>query len=413
MNARFDTTTSCPVRHASAEGNALRLAAQGGSDSKTLRMAANIISPEPGSRLVQHFADLRRILRGAASLQSGVEVAPVEQEDPTRASIFFLDGEAHFKRRAAIAGFFSPSAINKLHMPVMQETADALVAEFRARGRARLDDLSLRLAAAVAAEIIGLTNSDVAGMARRIEGSSRATMAGRGGPWRVMAALLARFYGLQVFTKDVLPAIAARRTARRQDVISRLLDEGRSDKEILVECMTFGLAGMTTTREFIVVAAWHLFESEDLRRRYLDGDDAEKMAILMEILRLEPVASMIYRTVGEDMENIAPEGLAAGSRVSLCIRAANLDPAEVGPDSARLDPDRAKRQKVNASYMSFGDGDHRCPGWQVALTETRVFLDKLLRVPGVRLVRAPDIRWAPPMLMSYELRNAVIACVRG
>jgi cytochrome P450 len=413
MSVRIDAADSCPVRRPGAEGDALRLAARGGSDSKTLRMAAEVIAPEPGSRLVQRFADLRRVLRGAASLQSGVEVAPVEQDDPTRASIFFLDGEAHFKRRAAIAGFFSPQAINKLHMPVMQTTADALIAEFRASGQARLDQLSLRLAAAVAAEIIGLTNSDVAGMARRIEGASRATMAGRGGLWKVLAALLSRFYGLQVFTRDVLPAIAARRAARRQDVISRLLDEGRSDKEILVECMTFGLAGMTTTREFIVVAAWHLFEREDLRRSYLDGDDAAKMDILMEILRLEPVASMIYRTVGEDMEDVAAEGLAAGSRVSLCIRAANLDMAEVGPDPARLDPDRARRRKANASYMSFGDGDHRCPGWLVALTETRVFLDKLLRVPGVRLVRAPDIRWAPPMLMSYELRNAVIACDRG
>jgi cytochrome P450 len=392
--------------------DALRVAAAA-TDSKTLRGAATVIAPEAGSRLVQHFADLRRILRSKASLQSGVEVAPVEQADPTRASIFFLDGEAHFKRRAAIAGFFSPAAIAKLHMPVMQASADALIAEFRATGRARLDELSLRLATAVAAEIIGLTNSDVGPMARRIEGASRATMAGRGGAWKLLAAVLSAAYAMRVFYKDVRPAIAARRGARRQDVISRLLDEGRSDKEILVECMTFGLAGMTTTREFIVVAAWHLFEREDLRRRFLDGEDAEKMAILMEILRLEPVASMIYRTLGEDLGDLAAGGAAVGTRVSLSIRAANLDEAEVGPDPARLDPDRAERQRVNASYMSFGDGDHRCPGWQVALTETRVFLDKLLRVPGIRLARAPDIRWAPPMLMSYELRNAVITCERG
>ena len=44
--------------------------------------------------------------------------------------------------------------------------------------------------------------------------------------------------------------------------------------------MTFGLAGMTTTREFIVVAAWHLFDDSTLRDRFLGGDGAEKMAIL-------------------------------------------------------------------------------------------------------------------------------------
>ena len=61
--------------------------------------------------------------------------------------------------------------------------------------------------------------------------------------------------------------------------------------------------------------------------------------------------------------------------------------------------------------MSFGDGAHRCPGWQVALTESRVFLDRLMRVPGIRLERAPDMLWNAP-LMSYELRNAVVACDR-
>lgn len=413
MNARLDMTASCPLHQAHSNSNILRRAAEREHDSKTARMAAEWVAPEPGSRLIQNFSDLRRILQSASSLQSGVEVAPVEQSDPTRASIFFLDGDAHAKRRAAIGAFFTGPAIAKLHMPVMQATAEALIAEFKAGGRARLDDLGLRLAVAVAAKIVGLTNSNVDRMAKRIERSSRATMAARGGLWKLLAALLARFYGLQVFYLDVRPAIAARRGTRMQDVISRLLDEGRSDMEILVECLTFGLAGMTTTREFIVVAAWHLFERDDLRRRFLDGDDAEKMAILTEILRIEPVASMIYRTSGEEISDLSTGTLSAGIRVSLCIRAANLDEAAVGPDPLRLDPDRAKRLNVNSGYMSFGDGDHRCPGSQVALTETRIFLDMLFRVPGIRLVRPPDIKWAPPMLMSYELRNAIIACDRS
>jgi cytochrome P450 len=376
-------------------------------------MAAEWVVPEPGSRLVQHFADLRRILRSASSLQSGVEVAPTEKKDPARASIFFLDGEAHSRRRAGIGAFFTSPAIAKLHMPVMQATADTLIAELEAGGRARLDDLALRLAVAVAAKIVGLTNSDIDAMAKRIEGCPRANMAARGGLWKVLATILSRIYGLLFFYMDVRPAIAARRVQREEDVISRLLDEGRSDMEILIECITFGLAGMTTTREFIVVAAWHLFEREDLRRRFLDGDDAEKMAILMEILRIEPVASMIYRTLGEDIGDLSTGPMSAGARVSLYIRAANLDEAAVGANPTMLDPDRARRLNVNAAYMSFGDGDHRCPGSQVALTETRVFLDKLFRVPGIRLVRPPDIRWAPPMLMSYELRNAIIACDLG
>jgi cytochrome P450 len=237
-------------------------------------------------------------------------------------------------------------------------------------------------------------------------------LAERGGLCRVLAAGLARVAALEIFLRDVKPAIAARRRQRKDDVISRLLDEGRSDQEILAECLTFGLAGMTTTREFLVAAAWHLLENEALRERFLAEKDDAKTAILMEILRLEPVAGMIYRSASEDVRQFQPDPIQAGTRLSLNIRAANLDDAEVGPDPERLDPDRARKLKVNGAYMSFGDGAHFCPGWQIALTQSRVFLERLLRVPGIRLVRAPTIKWVPPMLQMYELRGAVIACDR-
>ncbi len=77
----------------------------------------------------------------------------------------------------------------------------------------------------------------------------------------------------------------------------------------------------------------------------------------------------------------------------------------------RRTPDRAKRQNQNGTFMSFGDGSHRCPGWQVALNETRVFIDRLLRVPGIRLEREPDMHWNSS-LMGYELRNAIVVCDR-
>ena len=398
MKASCDITAACPVKE-------IR------TDSKTARLAAQKLAPEPGSRLIEGFNQIREILCNSPVVQSGVEVAPVEKEDPTKASLFFLEGEAHRRRRAAIVRFFSPQQIATRHMRVMERNTEMLLAEFRQKGRAQLDEVSLRLAVAVAAEIIGLTNSNIKGMAKRIAGAfDGAMIASSGRLGKLVAPLVAGLNALVVYYFDVRPAIAARRVQRQEDVISRLLDEGRSDKEILVECITFGLAGMTTTREFIVVAAWHLLENDELRRRFLDGDDDERNAILMEILRLEPVASMIYRSTTDDVTGVTPEPIPAGTRLSLYIRAANLDEAAVGACPLRLDPDRAKRFKIHGTYMSFGSGAHLCPGRNVAIAETRVFLNKLLRVPGVRLVRPPDIRFLPPLLGSYELRNAMIAC---
>lgn len=383
------------------------------TDSKTAHLAEHFVVPEPGSRHITRFAHLRAILRNETMWQSGVEVSTMNRDDPLLASIFWLDGDAHRSRRAAIIRFFTPKAIATRHMPNMIEAADRLIEEVRRTGKGRLDSLAFRMAVAVTIDIVGLTNSNVDRMAQRIESFGRCpAIASRGGAWKPIGSLMANIYALLIFLFDVKPAIAARRMQCREDVISRLLDEGRSDKEILAECLTFGLAGMTTSREFMVVAAWHLFDNEALRQRFLEGDESDQMAILMEILRLEPVAGMIYRRASEETTDATPEVIEPGTRLSLHIREANLDEAEVGPCPTKLDPDRAKKMKVNGAYMSFGDGVHFCPGWQVALNQSRVLLDRLFRVPGMRLVRPPEISWVPPMLQMYELRNGIVACDR-
>lgn len=385
----------------------------GRTDSKTAAMAAHHVAPEAGTTHIHRFDQLRAVLRSAVMRQNGAPDAPNARDDPMMASIFFLHGEAHKRRRGAISGFFTPRAITTRHLPGIARTTDALLAEFRARGEAKLDEISFHLTAQVVAEIIGLTETPLLPMMHRIESANGAPAVWRGGFGKLIAPFKSWFYAMAFYLRDVRPAVAARRRQRRDDVISKLLDEGRSGLEIMVECMTFGLAGQGTTREFIVVAAWHLFDDAALRASFLDADEAGQTAILMEILRLEPQASMIYRTAMSALDDPAAGPIAAGERLSLNVRAANLDEALVGPDPARIDPGRATRQKNNGAWMSFGDGAHFCPGWQLALAETRLLLDRLFRIPGVRLVRAPDMQWTPPMLQSYQLVNAVIACDRG
>lgn len=380
------------------------------TDSKTAAMAARFVIPEVDTTHICHFDQLRAVLRNAVMRQNGAPDAPNKREDPMMASIFFLHGDAHKRRRAAISGFFTPKAIATRHLPGIARTTDSLLAAFRAKGEALLDEISFHLTAQVVAEIIGLTETPLLPLMHRIESANGAPAVWRGGLGKLLAPFKSWFYAMAFYLRDVRPAVAARRHVRRDDVISKLLDEGRSGLEIMVECMTFGLAGQGTTREFIVVAAWHMFDNAALREQFLAADEPGQTAILMEILRLEPQASMIYRTATDTTDDPAIGVIAQGERLSLNVRAANLDESVVGPDPARIDPARATRLKNNGAWMSFGDGAHFCPGWQLALAETRMLLDKLFRIPGVRLVRAPDMQWTPPMLQSYQLVNAVIAC---
>ena len=48
----------------------------------------------------------------------------------------------------------------------------------------------------------------------------------------------------------------------------------------------------------------------------------------------------------------------------------------------------------------------------MALHETRLFLDRLFRLPGIRLESEPTILWNP-YIQGYELRGAVVACDRA
>lgn len=88
------------------------------TDSKTARKAAQMVKHEPGARLVGCFSYMRQIVGGDSANRSGVGVSPVEQDDPIRASIFFLKGEAHRQRRAASVRFFTPKAITTRRRPV-------------------------------------------------------------------------------------------------------------------------------------------------------------------------------------------------------------------------------------------------------------------------------------------------------
>jgi cytochrome P450 len=297
---------------------------------------------------------------------------------------------------------------------VMGRLADAQLRELVRRGQARLDRLSFALAVGVVASVIGLTGGRP-GMGRRLERFFAE-------PPDRMTGLAARRHALYrhaalapFYLCDVRPAVRARRRQRADDMISYLIDVGYTSGEILTECVTFAPAGMITTREFINVAAWHLLTDDALRARYRDGDEPERLAILQELLRLEPVVSTLWRRTTAPVEVPGPAGTAtipAGCLVSVELADANIDPAAVGPEPHAVRPGRALGDGVKESGLSFGDGPHRCPGEHVALQESDIFLHKLLSLDGLRLAAPPTVRFKKE-IGAVELRGPTVVLDRG
>ena len=329
--------------------------------------------------------------------------------------ILFMDGEEHRTHRAKVARFFAPKTVANRYRELMEDRADVLVAEAVAATTFRLDQVTLRYSTEVAAQVIGLTNSNADAMARRLERlfvqPDRRPQSGRKGGrvtglWRTVRGHTPM---LAFYLADVRPAIAARRRVPSEDVISHLLAEGYQDPAILIECVTYGAAGMATTREFISMAALHLLADADLRARYLVAQEPERFDILHEILRLEPIIGHLYRRAARDMD-ISVDGetlrVRKGELIDLYVRQANSDESVVGECPLDLRPGRPLPRGIGPELMSFGDGHHKCPGNSLAIQETDILLSRLLRHELV-VAHAPVMDWHE-LIAGYSLREFIL-----
>ena len=380
----------------------------------TERPGAAVERDSDGVWHVHDYAAAKAILRGDHTRQAGFKAELLERiGQRMNRPVLYQEGTEHHEQRKQTARFFTPRAVSENYRALMDSLTDTIVKRLIDAGKADLSALSMALAVRVAGEVVGLTDSRMPGMSRRLDSFFQDDIPTAGiSPGALGRALKAQSRVAAFFYLDVQPAIAARRRESRDDVISHLIGRGYTDSEILTECVTYGAAGMATTREFICLATWHLLDRPALRRRYLVAGEIERHAILNELLRLEPVVGHLYRRTTEDVTVQAPGGavtIPAGELVNIHIYAVNADPAVAGDDSLAVCPGRSLGDaKAGAAVMSFGDGHHRCPGAFIAIQETDVLLRKLMAIPSLRVEQAPDLSWSD-LTGGYELRDFIVA----
>jgi cytochrome P450 len=364
---------------------------------------------------IRSAAAARQILgERRATTQAGFTAESIPKGYLNHHPILVSDGPLHDRQRSKVGRFFAPKVVAARYGTRMAECADRLLAEAAALPVIRLDELALHYTVEVTAQAVGLTDSPVPAMARRLvsffnqppfditrDDLGRSNRDWMRAAWNGLLPVL-RFY---VF--DVRPAIRSRRRAPREDVISHLIAEGYTNADILVECVTYGTAGMVTTREFIGMAAWHLLRHPELRSRYLVAQQPERLAILNEIIRLEPVVGHLYRRVQHPLSFDDDDGTTfiaePGDLIDLCVRAANADAETVGPEPLDLRPLRPLPAGVDEAVLSFGHGAHRCPGQPLAMMESDALLHRLL-ARDVTIAAEPTIEW-DDLIAGYALRG--------
>ena len=108
------------------------------------------------------------------------------------------------------------------------------------------------------------------------------------------------------------------------------------------------------------------------QQRRLREDPSLLPSAIEEMLRFESPLQLNNRMLTEPGE-IGGRRFEAGTFVTLCIGAANRDPAQFD-DPERFDVGRRPNRQ-----LAFGHGEHACAGMNVARMEGRVAVGRLLR----------------------------------
>jgi cytochrome P450 len=90
-----------------------------------------------------------------------------------------------------------------------------------------------------------------------------------------------------------------------------------------------------------------------------------------EFLRFESSNQLGNRIAMQTFE-LAGQQFETGTRITLCIGAANRDPAQFE------DPDVLNLLRSPNRHLAFGSGPHQCAGMQVARAEARIALERFL-----------------------------------
>lgn len=186
--------------------------------------------------------------------------------------------------------------------------------------------------------------------------------------------------------------IDKRRGEPGDDMLSRVLamqpPDEFSNEEAIGLCFLFVLAGLDTVMDALGLGMQRLAENPDKRQEIVD-DPGLIPAAVEELLRLDPPVSFVPRVTTEDVD-LAGVDLAAGTRITACLAAANRDESEF------TDPYAIDFHRANNRHISFGTGAHRCLGSHLARLEMNIVYEEWhKRIPHYRIAAGttPRVHW--------------------
>jgi cytochrome P450 len=380
-----------------------------------LRESAPFKRMPDGSFFLTRHADLVAVYRDAKVFSSDKQVefgpkynhAPFNQPPFATAggvaplfehhthSLVFNDAPRHTRVRRLIMGALTRRAIEAME-PGLVQLVDSLLDTLQSRGGG---DLIEDFASAIPVEIIG----NLLDVPHADRGPLRAWSLAILGALEPALTPEQETLGNQSVTEFLayLRYLVAERRAHpgdpEHDVLTRLIQgeengEALSEVELLQNCIFLLNAGHETTTNLIGNALITLQEWPE-QREQLKADlnaaasESERETMLGlavdEFLRFESSNQLGNRRALQ-ATHINGVDLPEGALVTLCIGAANRDPA------VYEHPEQLNLRRTGNKHLAFGFGVHQCAGLSLARLEGRIAIGRFLqRFPGYRLAQAP------------------------
>jgi cytochrome P450 len=356
-----------------------------------------------GSYFLTRHADLVAVYRDAQTFSSDKKVefepkygaaSPLFAHHTT--SLVFNDPPLHTRVRSRIIGALTRRAIAGME-PSLITLVDSLLDAIEIKGAGDLiEDFASAIPVEVIGNLLGVPHADRAPL--------------RGWSLAILGALEPKLTPEQEalgnrsvteFTNYLKTLVLERRKHPgdpEHDVLTRLISEESSGEklsevELLQNCVFILNAGHETTTNLIGNALVALTEHSSVKTELLSkqellapdsiGLEAYLNPVIDEFLRFEPSNQLSNRRATKDTL-IGGTSIAAGSLLTLCIGAANRDPAQFER------PNELVLERQNNRHLSFGLGIHQCAGMSLARLEGRIAIGRFLqRFPNYRLTEPP------------------------
>jgi cytochrome P450 len=361
---------------------------------RALRENAPVKRMPDGSWFLTRYSDILPVYRDAQGWSSDKQkefgpkfgASPLLQHHTT--SLIFNDPPFHTRVRRMIIGALSQRHIAAME-PGLVALVDSLLDAMAQKGEV---DLIEDFAAAIPIEVIG----NLLDIPRDERGPLRAwSLAILGALEPVLTPERADVGNTAVreFLAYLVTLVADRRAHPGNpdtDVLTRLIQgehgnetegERLTETELYHQCIFLLNAGHETTTNLIGTALHTLAAWPQEKARLIAGlaDPGIVKSAVEEFLRYESSVQLGNR-ISTRETTIAGVTLPPDSRVTICIGAANRDPAQF-PDPDRLDITREPNK-----HIAFAFGIHTCAGMNLARLEARVALVKFLaRFPDYAL----------------------------